>query len=96
MRTKWLTASTVVVLTSQFWVAVAFAACSDDSFSDCMDKARESAQQVVTDPLNGAQHLRDAIDTTTTCISCGLKEVGNRVHDFNQSSPQGRNPGAAR
>lgn len=60
----------------------AIADCDSDSVRNCLDDALDSAKQVFSDPANAAQHLRDAGDTATNCMQCGLQDFGEKLHDF--------------
>jgi hypothetical protein len=71
-----------------FWLASIVAAptpradCQDDSVSDCMDRAKDAAQAVLTDPGNAVDHAREAGKAAGNCIQCASEELSNKLRAF--------------
>jgi hypothetical protein len=67
---------------------IVLASCAYNSTSDCWDRARDQAGQVVTEPnpLDAARRARDAGETAGQCMRCGLEDLGNQMRNFTPNS----------
>jgi hypothetical protein len=62
--------------------SVSRADCADNSLSDCMDRAKDAAKEVFTDPENAVDHAREAGKAAGNCIRCASEELSNKLNTF--------------
>ena len=47
-----------------------------------MDRAKDAAKEVVTDPGNALDHAREAGKAAGDCIRCASEELSNKLNTF--------------
>jgi hypothetical protein len=56
--------------------------CADNSVSDGMDRAKDAAKEISTDPGNAVDHAREAGEAAGNCIRCASEELSNKLNTF--------------
>jgi hypothetical protein len=60
--------------------------CADDSVSDCMDRVKDAAKEVLTDPGNAVDHAREAGKAAGNCLRCASEELSNKLSTFSPNT----------